>query len=400
MRELYRARVRQQDCGALEGTCCEQPVDELKIDKDLDPGGASLKAKTVAAGVFVGDGSKLTGIKHVAGECKTKGEVVKGIKPDGSLICIKAMDPSNLPPAAIDEVSNSLLYNQFIDVEVGSKVAIKDHDPVGVAAVIDFPDIGVAQSLKVHVDVSNSDLKTVTLRLFDPANASYLLYDKGSKGTTLKAVYPSPNKPVSGDLTSWVGKNPKGKWRLQVIDTGFKNSGIDGALNSWKIEIQTLSNKKVRVAGNLIVDGVITTKNANIGGPLTVTGKVTGQFPGGGSAYVSSGEYENYPPGTSLSNREIPCTLCYVDTSSSSFMQSGRHTCDSPTKLAYDGILMAAHHGHSAGNYVCMDAKPEAYDGNGSNHNLALLYNVNFQGHDPSKKYKGGKLINCAICLR
>ena len=81
-------------------------VSELKIDKDLDLGGNALKAKAVAAATvsattFQGDGSKLTGIKTPAGECKVAGEVVKGINPDGSLKCVKAMDPKPLPADAM-----------------------------------------------------------------------------------------------------------------------------------------------------------------------------------------------------------------------------------------------------------------------------------------------------------
>ncbi len=244
-------------------------VDHLKFDKDVDLGGNALKAKqvtansvaggTVSANTFIGDGSKLSGIKIPSGQCKNKGEVVKGIAADGSLICAKSMDPSALPPDGIDEISNGLIHNQFIDAVASSKtpIAIPDNNPPGVGDELVFPDIGIAQKLSVSVDISNSDISALTVTLYDPNNGKYVLYDKGGKGNSLKAVFPVDAKPVSGDLGAWVGKNPKGKWRLTVSDTKFLNNGKDGAIKSWSVGIQTLSNKKIQVKGNLLVDGSV-----------------------------------------------------------------------------------------------------------------------------------------------
>ena len=69
-------------------------VSDIKFNGDVDLGANSLKSKngtfsgdvtaaTVTATSFVGDGSKLTGIKTPSGECNTAGEVVKGINADG-----------------------------------------------------------------------------------------------------------------------------------------------------------------------------------------------------------------------------------------------------------------------------------------------------------------------------
>ncbi len=244
-------------------------VSELKIDGDLDLGGNALKAKTVVAGSFIGDGSKLTGIGAPSGSCKNKGEVVKGINPDGSLVCVKAMDASNLPPDGLDEVSNGLMSTQFVDEVFGHKdVPVADNNPTGTNDSLDFPDVGIAEKLDVLVDVSNSNIAQVTIWLFDPANTKYVLYNKGGKGGTVKGVWPSQTKTISGDLTKWVGKNPKGKWRLQVIDTGFKNNTFDGKINNWSVRVQTLSSKKVQVKGTLVDAsgkpmGRVMTANAN-----------------------------------------------------------------------------------------------------------------------------------------
>ncbi len=441
-------------------------VAEMKFDKDIDLGGNALKAKkligaevaagSVTANTFAGDGSKLTGIKTPAGTCKNKGEVVKGINPDGSLACVKAMDPANLPPDAIDEISNYLIHNQFIDKAVGKKVGIPDNNPTGVSAELTFPDIGLAQKLDVHIDLTNSDLKTVTVTLFDPNNAKYTLYDKGKSGTTLKAVYPSKDKPVSGDLTTWHGKNPKGKWRLQIIDVGFKNNGTDGALNAWSVEIQTLSNKKVQIKGNLIVDGTITSPGGlTVKGDLTVTGKVNGAVHSSGAVYTHWGRrdcpagqqkfydglgwnthhshggaadplclfpgdpgpshstssadllyamYTDHVNGTSLPGaRQFVCAKCYTPDKGPCWRLDGSETCPKGFKAAYQGYLFGGHHGHKAGQLrICADKKHEMkWTSSGAN---AAYYATRLHAGTPSGPYTGkypsSRSIKCAVCCR
>jgi len=278
--ELPRQRVQStlwaHKAGVAEGLACSGCVSvaALKIDGDLDLGGNALKAKTVAsdqvsagtvaATTFVGDGSKLTGIAMPAGNCP-KGKVVSGIDKDGKLSCLTS--GSGLPPDGLDEISGGVVHNQFVDVVKSTKVplAIDDNNPVGTTDTIDVPDFGVAQKLTVTVDLSNSDLSKLKVILYDAANAEHVLYDKAGSGKVLVATYPDPVKPTSGDLTAWHGKNPKGKWRLMVIDSGFLNNGKDGAIKAWSVNIQTLSNKKIHVKGEMLVKG-----NATVGGLLSV----------------------------------------------------------------------------------------------------------------------------------
>ncbi len=200
----------------LQCTGCVS-VSEMKFDGDLDLGGNALKAKaisasSVSANTFQGDGSKLTGIKTPAGTCKVAGEMVKGINPDGSLQCAKAMDPKALPADGIDEISNFLIHNQFQNSDCISKsVSIKDNNPVGVSAELIFGDYGLSQKLDVLIDISNSDMSTVVVKLWDPNNTEYLLWNKSAGGAKLSGVWPSKTKVLKGDLSKWVNKNPKGQ---------------------------------------------------------------------------------------------------------------------------------------------------------------------------------------------
>lgn len=246
----------------LECTGCVS-VSELKPDGDLDLGGNAIKAKAAAIGAlqagsiaatsYVGDGSKLTGIAKVSGDCKVPGEVISGIAPDGSLKCVKVAT-GDLPPDALDNVSGGLLTNEFSEAfaSANTPVAIPDNNPTGVGDELIVPDIGNAKSLRVLVKINNSDIKTLTVELFDPGNTKYVLFDKNGAGKVLEGTWPTPLKPVSGDLGSWQGKNPKGKWRLRAIDTGFFNNKTDGEIVSWSIVVDVVSNQKVEAKGKLV----------------------------------------------------------------------------------------------------------------------------------------------------
>ncbi len=197
------------------------------------------------------------------------GLVIQGLKADGSYDCVKAMDPTGLPADGLDEISNKLLTNQFITTTLPTKlpIAIPDNNPVGIETSLVVPDVGVAQTLSVSVELANSDISKLKLTLYDPANAAYVLYDKSGSGTALKTTWPAPTKTVSGDLGTWIGKNPKGTWRLLVVDTGFTNNTTDGAVTSWNVSFQTLSSGLVAANKDFTVNGLLT---ANGGLQLTV----------------------------------------------------------------------------------------------------------------------------------
>ena len=238
-------------------------VAEINWDADVDlkdkklSAGGMISVGTVAAKEFVGDGSKLTGISQPQGKCPA-GKAVVGISPDGQLSCGAAVDASALPGDGLNEVSNNLISNQFTD-SASSKVAmpIPDNNPKGLTDKIVMPDIGTAQKLTISLNLTNSNIAKVTATVTDPAGVTYLLYNGGSTGGSLNTSYPDPTPVVSGDLGTWVGKNPKGTWTLLVIDSDYLDNKFDGQVNKWSINISTLSNKKLQVTGNLIIDGVL-----------------------------------------------------------------------------------------------------------------------------------------------
>ncbi len=137
------------------------------------------------------------------------GLVLAGFKSDGSLDC----GPLQVPADAIDEISNGLIWNQFVDsVPGGQKIKIADGLGAGVSDSLNFPDIGLAQAIWVEVDVFNSDLTHITVELFGPGmGAPYILYSKSKSGQTLKAAFNKDTAIASGDMNKdWIGKNIKG----------------------------------------------------------------------------------------------------------------------------------------------------------------------------------------------
>ncbi len=191
--------------------------------------------------------------------------VVAGIKADGSLECAT----SAIAPDMIDEISNGLIWNQFVDSTAGGQgVDILDGNGAGKSDSLAFPDIGTAQAIWVDVDLTNSQISDLTIELYGPGMGNpYVLHAKSGSGQTIKTAYNKSTPLAQGDMNKdWVGKNPKGTWSLTVKDPNDNqlNQPLDGKF-SWSLSIQTLSTKKIQVKGNVIIDGTTT-----VGGGLKI----------------------------------------------------------------------------------------------------------------------------------
>ncbi len=189
--------------------------------------------------------------------------VVKGLKADGTLECANAIDAASLPADGLSKVSNGVLSDQLTNTWSNkAPVPIPDNLPKGVSDDIIVPEVGTLQTISVTVDLANSDTKGIVLKLTDPKGGTFLLFDKGAAGTSVKGTWPSPQKTVSGDLNSWIGQSPKGTWTLSLVDSSYLNNAVDGAINSWSLTFGVLSNQAVVVKGNLVI--------ANAGTPCAI----------------------------------------------------------------------------------------------------------------------------------
>ena len=261
--------LRAQVATVAEGLSCTGCVNSTAIkwigNLDLSGHGLqvdaisakSVSAASIAAGVYLGDGSKLSGIKQPSGACPA-GQVMIGINVDATLKC-EALQ-AGVEGGALAKVSNGAISNQFTNSFSGKKeIGIPDNNPIGISDEINVPDLGNAEKLTVDIDISNSALEGLEVILFGPDNSKYTLYNKNGSGNALKATYPFPSKTIDGDLTVWVGKNPKGKWRIHVIDHVKKDGAVDdGAIHSWTVNLHTVSNSKIQITGKLIANGGVT----------------------------------------------------------------------------------------------------------------------------------------------
>ncbi len=194
--------------------------------------------------------------------------VLKGIKLDGTYECVSA----GIGPDLINEISNDLIWNQFVDSKSGTAdVQIKDGFSAGVTDTLTFPDVGLAEKISVNFSGLNSDMTKVVVELYGPGMSSpYILYNGGKTGTALVAKYNDGDALVSGDMNKdWLNKNIKGNWSITVKDIaaiqvppGTPPFTFDGKFN-WSIAIQTLSSKKIQIKGDLIVDGELLGQNAS-----------------------------------------------------------------------------------------------------------------------------------------
>jgi subtilisin-like proprotein convertase family protein len=176
----------------------------------------------------------------------------------------------DLPPDGLDNVSNGLMTNEFTHTFASAgPVDIEDDYPPGVLSEITVGDVGTVKRLRVNVEITNSNIATVTVTLFDPSGFEHTLWAESGPGTGLKATYPAPDAQIAGDLNSWVGQDAQGAWILKVIDDGFLNNDLDGAIDSWSIEVDTVSNQTVQVDGDLIVNGAISGPSGIVVGPGT-----------------------------------------------------------------------------------------------------------------------------------
>ncbi len=212
-----------------------------------DLAGTPKLADVATTGKF-GDLLSVPIMAKVGVTCGT-GLVVKGIKADGSLECVSAsLSAKDLPPDGLDEVSNGLLTDQFVEsnASTATPVAIPDFLGAGVSDSLTLGDYGTAQGLAVAVTLTNSDISKVRVDLYDPAGTKTTIYNGEKTGTKLELTV---NSAALTSLASWVGQNPKGLWSITVADLAKNTGPTDGAIQSWQVQMQTLSKQRVAATG-------------------------------------------------------------------------------------------------------------------------------------------------------
>ncbi len=217
--------------------------------KDL--GGAPVLAAVATSGAYA-DLKNLPALAKLGGNCGT-GLFVKGLGADGSLVCADPFAAAG--PDALSKLTGGLLTTLFTEVAPSTApFDFKDNDPTGSAyGTITVPDLGTCLDFSVTLALTTKDASGLIIRLFDPNNIEYRLYDKSQTGTALSLTVAAADKLPVGDLTTWIGKNLKGNWTITVADNKANGGGIDGTVSAWAVNISMTSTKKVALGGNLVI---------------------------------------------------------------------------------------------------------------------------------------------------
>jgi M6 family metalloprotease-like protein len=116
---------------------------------------------------------------------------------------------------------------------VTANLAIPDYTTAGIQSVCALAGAGVAQRVKVTVDISHTWIGDLRIQLVSPTGRSVTLHAQvGGSQKDLKASYDSavPNSP----LASMVGQSIAGNWVLRVADLAARDKGT---LNTWTLEV-------------------------------------------------------------------------------------------------------------------------------------------------------------------
>ncbi|MCB9738547.1 MAG: DUF4215 domain-containing protein [Deltaproteobacteria bacterium] len=248
-------------------------VAEMKFDADVDLGGNALKAgsgtftgnlvaKTMTATSYVGDGSKLTGIKSASGTCAS-GQAVTGIAADGAVIC----KPVSAEGAT--KLLGGMLGNAFTDtVAGGAGMAIPDNSGATASSEVKLPALGKATAVRVHLQLANTNLGAVKAVLLPPGDKKVGITlcdpcgDKDAKA--LDTIFPDKTAPKSGDFAALAGVEVEGSWTLVVTDTEFcikqapgnatlcdLDAKTDGSIVAFSVGVDTVAANKVGLGGLL-----------------------------------------------------------------------------------------------------------------------------------------------------
>ena len=119
-----------------------------------------------------------------------------------------------------------------LDQCVSPALAIADNTTVN--STMDVLTAGVIGSIKVYTNITHTYRGDLVVTLVSPAGTSVVLHNRTGSGTdNLTGWFPGDFTPA-GNLSSLLGQNMQGTWRLTVADQA---GGDTGTLNQWCLQI-------------------------------------------------------------------------------------------------------------------------------------------------------------------
>jgi len=116
-------------------------------------------------------------------------------------------------------------------VEIEPGLDIPDNNPTGVSSTISIDRQGLAQGVKVGVDITHTYIGDLRAELTSPSGKKAVLHNRtGEEDDNLITTYDSSSPVLAGML----GQDMKGDWTLKVIDLAGRDVG---KLNKWSLEL-------------------------------------------------------------------------------------------------------------------------------------------------------------------
>ncbi|NTV04609.1 T9SS type A sorting domain-containing protein, partial [bacterium] len=130
-----------------------------------------------------------------------------------------------------------------LDQCVSPALAIADNTTVN--STMDVLTAGVIGSIKVYTNITHTYRGDLVITLVSPAGTSVVLHNRTGSGTdNVTGWFPGDFTPA-GNLSSLLGQNMQGTWRLTVADQA---GGDTGTLNQWCLRIVHGSGQTTPVA--------------------------------------------------------------------------------------------------------------------------------------------------------
>ena len=105
--------------------------------------------------------------------------------------------------------------------------------------------------------------------------------------------------------------------------------------------------------------------------------------------------------GKTLHNHNVPCAVCQSERSNV-LMIPAKNKCLPGWHREYNGVLVAAYHGHKGNKmFECLDHDPEADQAGYRDEDGALMYHTQgYCGSLPCPPYEEGKPLTCVVCTK
>lgn len=153
---------------------------------------------------------------------RDSGLVISDIGPPGEVISFTMGAAAMVAPA------------RSIADEAEPNLPIPNNQAAGVSSIIQLPEAGAIQQIKVTVDINHCYPDDLHMTLTSPTGRRVVLHSQlGDAADELVATFDSASPSI---LTNMIGQSVRGSWVLRVADRAQRDVG---QFNRWRLELTT-----------------------------------------------------------------------------------------------------------------------------------------------------------------